>query len=219
MRLRATEGGSTGQSATSLLANFQIIVGIPVHNEEIRIGSTILSAKRYADDVVVVDDGSTDDTLMILEQADVTVLQHEHHRGRGAAVCTLLEHFQQRDCDAFVLLDADGPQDPSTITSLAEPIVANETDMIIESPISDSEGDEAAETPIYRRFGRVLHDYCSSQRTETNLTETEIGLRSISPRALDRLSLTIDELSGKSALLDSVTREDLTITESAPITQ
>jgi glycosyltransferase involved in cell wall biosynthesis len=213
MSLQVAESGETAQSAEGPLGNAHVVVGIPAYNEENAVGSTVLAVKRWADDVVVVDDGSTDRTPAIVEQADVTVLRHEHNRGKGAAVRTLFAHARRTDCDALVMLDADGQHDPADIPSLAEPVVEDDADMVIGSRYLAR--DPRDETPVYRRLGQVVLDYCTSQVTGSDLTDTQSGFRAFSPEALEHLSLTTDGMGVESEMIDSATSRDLEITERA----
>lgn len=215
MSLQVAEGGRTNRSADSddRLANAQVVVGIPAYNEENAVGSTVLGVQRYADDVVVVDDGSTDRTPEIVEQADVTLLQHERNRGKGAAIRTLFDHAQDRDCDALVLLDADGQHDPGDIPVLAEPVVEDEADMVIGSRYLTSEDQD--ETPVYRRVGQVILDYCTAQVTGANLTDSQSGFRALSPEALSEIVITTDGMGVESEMIDSATNRGLTIDERA----
>ncbi|MFC7078773.1 glycosyltransferase family 2 protein [Halorussus caseinilyticus] len=213
MSLQVAEGERTDESAERLLGNAHVVVGIPAYNEENAVGSTVLGVQRWADAVVVVDDGSTDRTSAIAEQADVTVLRHERNRGKGAAVRTLFAHARRTDCDALVLLDADGQHDPADIPTLAAPVVEGEADMVIGSRyLADDAGDE---TPAYRRLGQVVLDYCTSRVTGSDLTDTQSGFRAFSPESLERLSLTTDGMGVESEMIDSATSEGLTITERA----
>ncbi|NEU58163.1 glycosyltransferase family 2 protein [Halorussus sp. MSC15.2] len=213
MSLQVAEGGRTARTVAESLGNAHLVVGIPAYNEESAIGSTVLGVQRWADEVVVVDDGSTDRTPAILAQADVTVLRHESNRGKGAAVRTLFAHTRHTDCDALVMLDADGQHDPTDIPALAEPVVEGEADMVIGSRyLTDDARDE---TPAYRRVGQVVLDYCTSRVTGSDLTDTQSGFRAFSPESLERLSITTDGMGVESEMIDSATNEGLTITERA----
>jgi len=212
MSLQAAEGGSDTPATDDPLANSHVVVGIPAYNEENGIGSTVLGVKRYADDVVVVDDGSTDATSAILEQADVTVLRHERNRGKGAAVRTLFAHARRVDCDALVLLDADGQHDPTDVPRLAEPVVDGEADMVVGSRYLSDEDDE---TPAYRRLGQVVLDRTTTWVTGSDLTDTQSGYRALSPDALDSISITTDGMGVECEMIDAAAGEDLTITERA----
>jgi glycosyltransferase involved in cell wall biosynthesis len=213
MSFYAAEGDDARRFTEGSLAEARVLVGIPAYNEETAIGSTVLSVSRWADDVVVVDDGSTDRTPVVLEQTDVTVLRHERNRGKGAAVRTLFAHARRTDCDALVVLDADGQHDPADVPTLAEPVVEDEADMVVGSRYLRDGSDD--ETPVHRRVGQVVLDYCTSRVTGSDLTDTQSGFRAFSPEALDRITLTTDGMGVESEMIDSATSEGLTITERA----
>ncbi|WP_158059378.1 glycosyltransferase family 2 protein [Halorussus halophilus] len=212
MSFQVAEGGTSADTATEAVLD-GVVVGIPAYNEENGIGSTVLGVKRYAEEVVVVDDGSTDRTADILEQADVTVLQHERNRGKGAAVRTLFDYAVEQECEALVLIDADGQHAPADIPTLAEPVVAEEADVVIGSRYLDP--DDTDETPFYRRIGQVILDYSTSKVTGADLTDTQSGFRAFSPEAVERLSITTDGMGVECEMIDSATTEGLTITERA----
>lgn len=215
MSLQVAEGGRTTQSTDNddRLANAHVVVGIPAYNEENAVGSTVLGVQRYVDDVVVVDDGSTDRTPEIVSQADVTLLQHDRNRGKGAAVRTLFDHARDRDCDALVLLDADGQHDPADVPALAEPVVEDEADVVIGSRYLEPE--DRDETPVYRRIGQIVLDYCTARVTGAELTDSQSGFRAFSPAALSKISITTDGMGVESEMIDSATDRGLTIDERA----
>lgn len=81
---------------------------IPARNEAVRIAATVAAARAVSDSVVVVDDGSTDDTATVATQAGARVVRHEHNRGKAAALTTGAGAVPE--ADVLLLLDADlGP--------------------------------------------------------------------------------------------------------------
>ncbi len=96
----------------------KIIVAIPAYNEANYIGSVVLQARYYADEVIVADDGSRDRTAKIAELAGATVIRHERNKGKGAAIRSILVEVQKRNAGMLVLLDADSKHDPEEIPSL-----------------------------------------------------------------------------------------------------
>ena len=91
-----------------------ILAVIPGYQEGPRIGPVVVAARRWLP-VVVVDDGSTDDTAARAEAAGATVLRQVPNAGKGAALRAGFRHALDAGADAVVTLDADGQHDPAEI--------------------------------------------------------------------------------------------------------
>lgn len=139
----------------------RLLVGIPAFNEEVGIGSVVLATKQQSTDVLVVDDGSTDNTAAIAREAGVNVIEHDENRGKGAAIKTILSEAQREDFDALVMLDGDGQHIPEDIPEVAAPVLDGESDIVIGSRYLESGEDE---TPLYRRFGQKTLDLLTTGR-------------------------------------------------------
>jgi glycosyltransferase involved in cell wall biosynthesis len=109
----------------------KILAAIPCYNEGLAIGSVVLKARRYVDAVLVVDDGSTDDTKEVSQEAGALVVSHETNTGKGRAVKTALSYAVQKNFDPLVLLDGDGQHNPNEIPLLIEPLATDTADFAI----------------------------------------------------------------------------------------
>src|ERR1035437_8320354 len=96
-------------------ASSTVMVGIPCYNEEVAIGSLVLRASQYADQVVVLDDGSTDKTAEVARFAGARVLVHKVNMGKGAALRDLFEYATEAGFDILVIIDGDGQHNPDDI--------------------------------------------------------------------------------------------------------
>lgn len=112
--------------------NHKIAVIIPALNEERSIGKVIGEIPPWVDDIVVVDNGSSDQTGEVARAAGARVLQ-EPERGYGAACLTGIAAL--REPDIVVFLDGDYSDYPQEMTALVEPIIADQADMVIGSRV------------------------------------------------------------------------------------
>ncbi|MCW3133438.1 MAG: glycosyltransferase family 2 protein [Methanophagales archaeon] len=99
------------------------LAGIPAYDKQYPVCGVIHAAEEYVDEIIVVDDGSTDNTSKLAIRAGAIVLRHERNKGKTAAVQTLINEAIRRDADVLVLLDSDGQHDPDEIPALIKPIL------------------------------------------------------------------------------------------------
>lgn len=186
-----------------------IVIGIPAYNEEVGIGSVVVEAKRYADEIVVVDDGSSDRTVQVADRAGATVIEHAENRGKGAALRTLFEAVELDDDDVLVTIDGDGQHVPAEIKDVAEPVLESDADIVIGSRYLD--GDD--ETPLYRRFGQTMLDTVTPGPAHGNLTDTQSGFRAFSPTAVEKMVIRADGMGVESEMISEANENGLDITE------
>jgi len=106
----------------------RVSVVIPAYNEAETIGTVIEKAMKYADEIIVVDDGSTDKTGEIAAKKGAKVIRHKENRGYIEALRT---GFEEATGDIIVTLDADGQHPPDEIPKLVEPILENKADLVL----------------------------------------------------------------------------------------
>src|SRR2546430_16405307 len=110
-------------------ADSKILVAIPAFNEGTTIGSVVLKARQFASEVIVVDDGSLDDTAETAALAGAHVIQHARNLGKGAAIRSAWLYAREHSPEAFVLMDGDHQHDPNDIPRLAEKILSCKSDV------------------------------------------------------------------------------------------
>lgn len=186
------------------------MVGIPAYNEAMHVGSVVLAAKQYAEEVVVVDDGSVDETGAVAREAGATVCAHDSNRGKGRAVATLLEYVDPEEIDALVLLDGDGQHRPAEIPEVVEPVVRGESDLVVGSRYIDTASNE---TPVYRRVGQTVLDTLTNGLAGASVSDSQSGFRALSPDAVSELVITTNGMGVESEMVLSAADNDLDVTE------
>lgn len=191
--------------------NPKVIAAIPAYNEEKYIGNIVLKARQYVDEVIVVDDGSTDQTANVARLAGASVIQHRQNRGYGASVQTLLAEAKERNPDVMVLLDADSQHNPDEIPNFIKPILAG-SDLVI-----GSRERQRANIPQYRRFGQRVLSYFSRILSGEKVADSECGFRAFSSRAIAKLELKQSGMAVSAETIAAATKKGLNITQ-IPIT-
>jgi glycosyltransferase involved in cell wall biosynthesis len=153
---------------------------IAAYNEDRFIGSVVLKTRRYVDHVLVVDDGSSDDTARTAEDAGAIVIRHERNQGKAQAINTGLQRARDMDAALVVLLDADGQHNPNEIPALIAPIVSGETDVVVGSRFLDVR----SPIPRWRIFGQHALTVATNVASGVALTDSQSGFRALSRDAL-----------------------------------
>jgi glycosyltransferase involved in cell wall biosynthesis len=160
-----------------------IVAVIPAYNEERFIGSVVLKALQYVDVVIVVDDGSADDTAEIARNAGAVVVQHQTNRGKGAALNSGFAEARALGARAVALLDGDGQHRPDDIPKLVRPVLEQGADMVVGSRYLDLKN----RIPLYRRVGQCIITALTNISSGVNSTDSWSGYRAFSRRALERI--------------------------------
>jgi len=196
--------------ATALRKPF-VVVGIPAFNEENTIGRVVLESQKFADAVVVCDDGSADLTGEIAERLGATVIRHERNLGYGAAIKSLFASARELGADVLVTLDADGQHVPSEIPNVVKPVVEGTADLAIGSRFVDASGN--AEMPLYRRFGARLITKLVNGSSKKGVSDAQSGFRAYNRQALEHLGIFEAGMGASIEILLEARKNDLKICE------
>jgi glycosyltransferase involved in cell wall biosynthesis len=186
---------------------------VPAYNEGPRLGTTLAGLCAHWPNVVVVDDGSKDDTAAVAARYGVWLLRHVVNRGQGAALQTGVDFALARGAKVLVTIDSDGQHDPAEIGRLVEPVVAGRADVALGSRFLGG----AVAIPQGRRIILRLGVLFTRVFSGIRVSDTHNGLRAFSRRAADCLQITHDRMAHASEILDRIQLHRLRFVE-VPVT-
>lgn len=188
-----------------------VVVGVPAFNEEKTIARVVLDAQKFADVVVVCDDGSSDLTSEIAEKLGADVVRHERNMGYGAAIRSLFDRACELGADVLVTLDADGQHDAREIPNVLKPIVEGKADVVVGSRFVDEQG--SAGMPFYRRVGVKVITKMVNGSAKNGVSDAQSGFRAYNNRALERLSMFEDGMGVSVEILLDASKHGLNVCE------
>jgi glycosyltransferase involved in cell wall biosynthesis len=173
---------------TETISTHLKIAVIAAYNEDRFIGSVVLKTRHYVDLVIVVDDGSTDQTARIAEEAGAVVILHDANRGKAQAVNTGLNRAREMNAMLVVLIDADGQHDPNEIPVLIAPVESQQADLVVGSRFIGVR----SEIPRWRVFGQHALTKATNLASGVALTDSQSGFRALSRKAIDSMTFRPD---------------------------
>ena len=183
-----------------VVGNRSVIVVIPAFKEGVTVAAAVRSAKEHFTEVVVIDDGSPDDTFAQAQAAGAFVIRHPVNLGQGAALQTGFEWALERGADWVVTLDADGQHDPADAARLLEMGVARGADAVLGSRfLGRTEG-----MPASRKWLLRCALWFQNATAGIRLTDVHNGLRVLSRRALASITITQDRMAHASEIVSQL---------------
>jgi len=180
---------------------------MPAFNEAKYIGSLVLQILPYADEIVVLDDGSYDRTAEIAEKAGARVIRHGTNMGYGSAIRALLRDGLQQEASVLVILDADAQHEPSEIPVLVAAIREG-SDLVI-----GSRAEQQHRIPAYRRFGQRVIGGFTRLVSGSTVGDTESGFRAYSKHALETLQLKETGMAVSAEIVSAASAQGLKVRE------
>ncbi|MBN1556775.1 MAG: glycosyltransferase family 2 protein [Lentisphaerae bacterium] len=160
------------QTAAAGRSGCTFLVLMPAYNEAERVGEAVRGARRHAPEVVVIDDGSTDDTAAEAERAGAVVLRHDRNRGKGAALQTGFRYAQEKGVECVIAMDADGQHDPEEIPLFLETYRRTGLPVLIGDRMTNVRG-----MPRVRRWTNRYMSRLLSRRIGQVIPDTQNGYR------------------------------------------
>lgn len=216
--IMSAENGMPAQGWSAL--GGKVFCVIPAFNEAKNITAVINEVKPRVDRVVVVDDGSTDETYSLAKAYGVAVLKHIINRGQGASLRTGTEYSLSQGAEIIVHFDADGQFQSQDIPKIVEPIENSEADVVYGSRfllvLGEAGGQTGSKTkmPFLKRYlimplARVVNRVF----LKINLTDPQSGFRAMSAAAARQISWRQDRMAHCSEIMLAVKKNNLRVKE------
>jgi len=185
----------------------RVLLGIPAYNEELSIASVLHKSKKVdvVDDILVVDDGSADETAEIAADMGVKVIRHKKNAGKGAAIKTIFNYAESKEYDFLVLMDGDGQHNPYEIPYVLSPALNPGADMVV-----GARWGELTEMPFYRKIGKNVLDYVTPGGKDAK--DTQSGFRAFNRNYIEEINLKQNDFTIESEMITRAKDKDLNIT-------
>jgi len=199
----------TGDPTLPVDAREGVFVVIAAYNEASCLECVVREVRSAYPKVVVVDDGSTDDTWAVSSRCATWSARHVVNRGQGAALQTGIELALARGAQYVVTFDADGQHRVEDIARLVDPIARGECEIVVGSRFLEG----GTEIPRLRRL--ILRGATLFTRivNRVDMTDAHNGLRAFSRKAAERIEISADRMAHASELIDIIRRSGLPFRE------
>lgn len=161
---------------------------IPAYNVQDTVRRVVEDIKPLVDEVIVINDASSDKTADILADLGVTVIRHKNNMGLGRALRDGFKEALKHGYDIVVTLDSDGQHDPSDLKQLLERLKTNQVDVIIGSRLINH-GDWS-DFPRHRLYGNRILTWLTNLAVGRKVTtDSQSGYRVLKREVLERVKL------------------------------
>jgi glycosyltransferase involved in cell wall biosynthesis len=188
-----------------------VLAIIPVYMEEKFIGDVVSRVLDHIGSVLVVDDGSPDNTAVTAEAAGATVIRHSSNRGKGAAIKSGLEHAAAFGTPFFLFLDGDGQHDPADIPAFFDAMNESNADLVVGNRMTN-----LAAMPMVRRLTNKFMSWQIGAICKMPLPDSQCGFRLVRRELLPLLNAQSDRFEFETESLILVARHGFRI-KSVPI--
>jgi glycosyltransferase involved in cell wall biosynthesis len=186
---------------------------VAAYNEAARLPATLRSLRSAYANVVVVDDGSRDNTFLAARDQGAWALRHIVNCGQGAALQTGIDFALERGAEVIVTFDADGQHAVDDVKRLLTPIFAGQVEVVLGSRFLGASPNIPWSRWLVLKLGVLFTRVVS----RIGVTDTHNGLRALSRRAATRLRITENRMAHASELLEQVRRYEISFCE-VPVT-
>jgi glycosyltransferase involved in cell wall biosynthesis len=185
---------------------------IPAFNESKRIADVVRGARLRVDEVLVIDDGSRDETAKIAAESGARVIQHDQNRGKGAALITGFADFLEKKAHEWlIVLDADGQHDPDEIPKFLDEAQKSGAKIVVGTRMLHTE-----RMPFVRHWTNRMTSWLISRAAKQKIPDSQCGFRLLHRSAIEKLRLETAHFETESEMLIQAGRAGVKIS-SVPI--
>ncbi|MCR4411021.1 MAG: glycosyltransferase family 2 protein [Thermoguttaceae bacterium] len=188
-------------------------VVVPAYNEGSRLGSVLQGLLQVAKNVVVVDDGSADDTAEAALRYPVWVLRHVVNLGQGAALQTGITFALRQGAEYVATFDADGQHEPADLPAMLAALRESGADYALGSRFLG----RADGIPLGRKLMLKAAVWFTRLMSRISISDTHNGIRMMTRRGAERIRITMNRMEHASEILDQIARSGLKYVE-LPVT-
>lgn len=185
----------------------KVVALIPAYNEASTIASVLNETRAFVDEVIVVNDGSTDRTAELAQAQGAMVVSHLINRGLGAAIGTGFALAVKRGADVVITLDADGQHDPAEIPSFVAAIERG-AEVVIGTRMRHRVG-----MPWYRQIAQVIGNLTTLVLFGAWVSDSQSGYRAFTKSALSKIRIKTNRMEVSSELIAEAKTHQLTLVE------
>lgn len=191
----------------------KLIIIIPAHNEASAIARVLGDLQRLdfpsvAKEILVVDDGSTDETAQLARANRTVVVSHVINRGLGAAIGTGLQAALGRGADLIVTFDADGQHAAEDIPEMIRPLLEGRADVVIGNRMTGKKG-----MPWFRRLANRWANFLTWLVFGVRTSDSQSGLRAFSRPAAEKIRITANNYEVSSEIFREIKTHGLKLVE------
>lgn len=189
----------------------KVCVLLPAYNEEKEIGKIINQIRADDLDIIVVDDGSTDNTVNVAQQAQARVISHPQNQGKGQSLRTGFKFILDNNYDAVIIMDADGQHLVQEIRSFIDYAMNSDAGIIIGNRMGHPQN-----MPLLRRLTNKFTSMLVSRIAKVEIPDSQCGFRLIRATVLKKLNLSTVKYDTESEILIQTAKNNFKI-ESIPV--
>jgi glycosyltransferase involved in cell wall biosynthesis len=187
----------------------KVFIVIPAYNEEKMIGKVVKDIKKEGfSNIVVVDDGSTDNTSLVAKKSGAKVLRHIINRGKGAAVKTGIEYAKLKNASYVITIDGDGQHNQKDIIKIYDKLKEG-YEVVLGSRFLNKKN----KMPFFNKIANFFANFLTFIIYELYVSDSQSGFRGYNRKAIDLMDIQSEDYDFESRIIYEIARHKLKFCE------